>query len=92
MALPTHERADPANFVRIAPDVRLGRNVAVHCFVNLYGCRVGDDTRIGAVLRDGVGEHAASRSPAWHSPCSLTRGRQTTLRCRRTATAAPGLA
>jgi acetyltransferase-like isoleucine patch superfamily enzyme len=50
MALPTHERADPANYVRIAPDVRLGRNVAVHCFVNLYGCRVGDDTRIGAFV------------------------------------------
>jgi UDP-2-acetamido-3-amino-2,3-dideoxy-glucuronate N-acetyltransferase len=50
MTLPTHERADPANFVRIAADVRLGRNVAVHGFVNLYGCTIGDDTRIGAFV------------------------------------------
>jgi acetyltransferase-like isoleucine patch superfamily enzyme len=45
-----HERSDPANFLRIAPDVRLGRNVAVHCFVNLYGCSIGDDTRVGAFV------------------------------------------
>ena len=50
MAMSTHERADPANYVRIAPDVRLGRNVAIHCFVNLYGCTIGDDTRIGAFV------------------------------------------
>jgi acetyltransferase-like isoleucine patch superfamily enzyme len=46
----SHERADPANFVRIAPDVRLGERVAVHCFVNLYGCAVGDDSRVGAFV------------------------------------------
>ena len=50
MALSTHERADPANYVRIAADVRLGRNVAIHCFVNLYGCAIGDDTRVGAFV------------------------------------------
>lgn len=38
------------DFVRIAPDVRLGNNVAVHAFVNLYGCSVGDDTRIGTFV------------------------------------------
>jgi len=48
--MPTHERSDPASGIRIAPDVRLGRNVAVHCFVNLYGCAVGDDTRIGSFV------------------------------------------
>ena len=46
----SHERSDPANGVRIAADVRLGRNVAVHCFVNLYGCAIGDDTRIGSFV------------------------------------------
>lgn len=50
MSQPTHDRADPGNYVRIAPDVRLGRNVAIHCFVNLYGCTIGDDTRIGAFV------------------------------------------
>ena len=50
MGSPTHERTDPANFIRIAPDVRLGRNVIMHCFVNLYGCLIGDDTRIGSFV------------------------------------------
>ena len=48
--MPTNERSDPVNGIRIAADVRLGRNVAVHCFVNLYGCEVGDDTRLGSFV------------------------------------------
>ena len=31
----------------IAPDVVLGKNVMLNDFINLYGCRVGDDTKIG---------------------------------------------
>ena len=38
------------DFIRIAPDVKLGRNVQIFCFVNLYGCTIGDDTRIGAFV------------------------------------------
>jgi len=38
------------NFNRIAPDVRLGRDVKVHGFANLYGCTVGDDTQIGCYV------------------------------------------
>ena len=36
----------------IAPSVRMGRNVMIHHpdLVNLYGCQVGDDTRIGAFV------------------------------------------
>jgi len=36
----------------IAPSVRLGRNVVIHHpdLVNLYGCTVGDDTRIGVFV------------------------------------------
>lgn len=45
-----HDRSDPASGLRIAPDVHLGRNTSVHCFVNLYGCRIGDDSRIGAFV------------------------------------------
>ena len=45
-----HERADAANFLRIAPNVRLGKNTAIHCFVNLYGCEIGDDSRVGAFV------------------------------------------
>jgi len=32
---------------RIAPDVRLGTNVKIADFVNLYGCEIGDNTKIG---------------------------------------------
>ena len=32
---------------KIAPDVKLGKNVSIQDFVNLYGCEIGDDTKIG---------------------------------------------
>ncbi len=32
---------------RLAEDVRFGDDVVVHSFTNLYGCRIGDRTRIG---------------------------------------------
>ena len=34
----------------IAPDVKLGKDVLIHDFVNLYGCEIGDETRIGAFV------------------------------------------
>ena len=34
----------------IAPDVRLGKDVRIYKFVNLYGCEIGDRTRIGAFV------------------------------------------
>ncbi len=34
----------------IAPDVRLGRDVQIRPFVNLYGCEIGDETRIGTFV------------------------------------------
>ncbi len=34
----------------IAPDVKLGREVKIHRFVNLYGCEVGDFTKIGCFV------------------------------------------
>ena len=39
---PTHRR--------IAPDVKLGRNVEIYSFVNLYGCSIGNNTKIGAFV------------------------------------------
>lgn len=50
MASPNPGQSNPSNCIRIAPDVRLGRNVGLHAFVNLYGCEVGDDTRIGTFV------------------------------------------
>ena len=35
---------------RIAPDVKLGRNVRIFGFTNLYGCEVGDDSKIGTFV------------------------------------------
>jgi len=40
----------PPPFQCIAPDVKLGRNVRIFAFVNLYGCEIGDDTKIGAFV------------------------------------------
>ncbi|MCX6967715.1 MAG: acyltransferase [Verrucomicrobia bacterium] len=40
----------PLQLQRIAPDVRLGRNVRLFAFVNLYGCAIGDETKIGAFV------------------------------------------
>jgi len=34
----------------IASDVRLGKGVKIYNFVNLYGCEIGDETRIGAFV------------------------------------------
>jgi acetyltransferase-like isoleucine patch superfamily enzyme len=39
-----------ADFLSIAPDVKLGANVKLSRFINLYGCTVGDDTKIGAFV------------------------------------------
>jgi acetyltransferase-like isoleucine patch superfamily enzyme len=38
------------DFVRIAPDVKLGRDVKIYAFVNLYGCEIGDESKIGAFV------------------------------------------
>ena len=45
-----HERSDPSSGLRISPNVKLGKDVAIHCFVNLYGCEIGDDSRVGAFV------------------------------------------
>jgi UDP-2-acetamido-3-amino-2,3-dideoxy-glucuronate N-acetyltransferase len=37
-------------FVSIAPSVKLGVNVKLSKFINLYGCEIGDETKIGAFV------------------------------------------
>jgi acetyltransferase-like isoleucine patch superfamily enzyme len=37
-------------YLCIAPDVKLGRDVKLSKFINLYGCEVGDETKIGAFV------------------------------------------
>lgn len=38
------------SFVCITPDVKLGRDVRLSKFINLYGCEIGDETKIGAFV------------------------------------------
>lgn len=38
------------DYCRISPDVKLGKGVRIFAFVNLYGCEVGDDTKIGTFV------------------------------------------
>ena len=37
-------------FCSIAPNVKLGKGVKIYRFVNLYGCEIGDDTKIGTFV------------------------------------------
>jgi len=38
------------DYCRIAPDVKLGRDVKIFAFVNLYGCTIGDSSKIGTFV------------------------------------------
>jgi len=38
------------DYQRIAPDVKLGRDVKIFAFVNLYGCTIGDGSKVGAFV------------------------------------------
>ena len=38
------------DYVCIAPSVKLGKDVKLSKFINLYGCEIGDDTKIGAFV------------------------------------------
>jgi acetyltransferase-like isoleucine patch superfamily enzyme len=39
-----------SEFVSIAPTVKLGKDVRLSKFINLYGCEIGDETKIGAFV------------------------------------------
>jgi acetyltransferase-like isoleucine patch superfamily enzyme len=45
------------DYVSIAPDVLLGKEVKLSKFINLYGCEIGDHTKIGAFVE--VQKHAS---------------------------------
>jgi acetyltransferase-like isoleucine patch superfamily enzyme len=48
-------------YVRIASSVRLGENVKIYAFVNLYGCEIGDDSRIGTFVEIQKGAKIGKR-------------------------------
>jgi acetyltransferase-like isoleucine patch superfamily enzyme len=39
-----------SDFHSIAPSVKLGKDVKLSQFINLYGCEIGDETKIGAFV------------------------------------------
>jgi acetyltransferase-like isoleucine patch superfamily enzyme len=39
-----------SDYLAVAPDVKLGNNVKLARFINLYGCEIGDNTKIGAFV------------------------------------------
>lgn len=47
--------------LRIASDVRLGKGVKLHGFINLYGCEIGDETRIGCFVEIQKGVKIGAR-------------------------------
>ncbi len=47
--------------IRIAPDVKLGRDVKIFAFVNLYGCEIGDETKIGTFVEIQKGVRIGKR-------------------------------
>jgi acetyltransferase-like isoleucine patch superfamily enzyme len=46
---------------RVAADVKLGRNVRLFAFVNLYGCEIGDETSIGTFVEIQKGARIGAR-------------------------------
>lgn len=51
----------PPDYCRISPDVKLGKGVRIFAFVNLYGCEIGDDVKIGAFVEIQKGVKVGSR-------------------------------
>jgi acetyltransferase-like isoleucine patch superfamily enzyme len=45
----------------VAPDVKLGKGVKLSKFINMYGCEVGDDTKIGAFVEIQKGASVGRR-------------------------------
>lgn len=53
MSSPLHQQ--------IAPDVKLGKNVRIFGFTNLYGCEIGDDVKIGTFVEIQKGSRIGNR-------------------------------
>jgi acetyltransferase-like isoleucine patch superfamily enzyme len=53
--------SNPANHQLIAPDVKLGERVKIFGFTNLYGCEIGDDTKVGTFVEIQRGAKIGAR-------------------------------
>lgn len=47
--------------IQISSDVKLGEEVKIYSFVNLYGCEIGDETKIGAFVEIQKGAKVGNR-------------------------------
>jgi UDP-2-acetamido-3-amino-2,3-dideoxy-glucuronate N-acetyltransferase len=54
-------RADEPTYQSIAPDVKLGERVRIFRFVNLYGCEIGDEVKIGTFVEIQKGARIGDR-------------------------------
>jgi UDP-2-acetamido-3-amino-2,3-dideoxy-glucuronate N-acetyltransferase len=50
-----------AEFARISSDVKLGQDVKIYAFVNLYGCEIGDETKVGTFVEIQKGAKIGKR-------------------------------
>jgi acetyltransferase-like isoleucine patch superfamily enzyme len=50
-----------AEFARISSDVKLGQDVKIYAFVNLYGCEIGDESRVGTFVEIQKGAKIGKR-------------------------------
>lgn len=50
-----------SEYVCITPDVKLGKDVKLSRFINLYGCEIGDETKIGAFVEIQKNSKVGSR-------------------------------
>ena len=48
-------------YQRIAPDVKIGERVRIFAFTNLYGCEIGDDSKVGAFVEIQKGARIGRR-------------------------------
>ena len=55
------ENGAQEDFVRVAPDVKLGRDVRLYAYVNLYGCEIGDETKLGTFVEVQKGARIGKR-------------------------------
>ena len=49
------------NFIRIGTDVKLGQDVKIYAFVNLYGCEIGNESKIGTFVEIQKGAKIGKR-------------------------------
>jgi acetyltransferase-like isoleucine patch superfamily enzyme len=48
-------------YLCVAPDVKLGKDVKLATFINLYGCQIGDETKVGAFVEIQKGAKVGRR-------------------------------